>query len=251
MAKARTGMDIRMKAVLLLVLAILLIGVLLRQTPDSWVVGSTKDYSDNAQTPTFLIEKPVEQTIEQEPAQPMVSAKLDPNAHVQQRKEQQLKQQFSDAAELLRIGHHQQAITILHKVLQERPTMPEAHVNLGFAMLGLGDLVKAVKSFNHAIELRPDQANAYYGLALVAEAEQEYELAIGAMRSYLHLRKNDDYAFHARAALEEWRLAIDQQKKTEQQSNADQLDATTKGASEQKTEQDRPITPEKTTGNSG
>jgi tetratricopeptide (TPR) repeat protein len=93
----------------------------------------------------------------------------------------------------------------LHRVLQLAPRMPEAHVNMGYALLGLKQADAARSFFTSAIELRPQQANAYYGLALVEEMRHDYELALGAMRSYLHLSPADDqYRVKARAALWEW-----------------------------------------------
>ena len=56
-----------------------------------------------------------------------------------------------------------------------------------------------------AIELKPQQANAYYGLAMADEMRNDYESALGGMRSYLHLSKADDpYRTRARSAIWEW-----------------------------------------------
>ncbi|OUS27931.1 hypothetical protein A9Q98_08615 [Thalassotalea sp. 42_200_T64] len=212
--------DIRVRALAVLVIAIALIGFLLKQTPDSWVVGDQKNYDNNATIPTYLI-KPEQDKAEE--SEPVILAKLDPKGHASQQQHLQLQQQFSDAAELLRIGHHQQAITVLHKVLQQQPNMVEAHVNLGFAMLGLKDLQKAANSFAYALELRPEQANAYYGLALVAEQEQDYEIALSAMRTYIHLREDDLYIAKARAALNFWQQQLAQQKQTQQTTKTKEL----------------------------
>ncbi len=188
-------------------------GTLLSSAPDTWVIGDDKDYSDQAAKPTYLLDQG--QSKVENNDQSKILAKLDPNGHSNQQIALRTKQQFADAAKLLQIGHFQQAITVLHKVLAQHPNLPEAHTNLGFAMLNLGELKKAVKSFNYALSVRPEEANAYYGLALVAEKEAEYEIAMGAMRTYIHLRKDDMYIAKARAALDFWieELALQRKKR--------------------------------------
>ncbi|WP_371374197.1 tetratricopeptide repeat protein [Thalassotalea aquiviva] len=199
--------DIRVKAFLVLVAAIASIGFLLQQSPDSWVVGDQKNYDEFATTPTYLLD-PIDK---KDPVkEPIILANIDPNGHVEQQQGLQTQQHFKDAAELLRIGHHQQAITLLHKVLQRYPNLPEAHVNMGFAMLGLNDLQKAANSFAYAIELQPEFANSYYGLAMVAEQEQDWEIALSAMRTYIHLRQDDSYLAKARAALDLWQSKLNE-----------------------------------------
>ena len=96
------------------------------------------------------------------------------------------------------------------RVLVQAPALPEAHVNLGFALLGLGEVAQARRAFDTAIELRPQQANAYYGLALAQESLGDLELALGAMRSYLHLGRgeSEDHQRRARAALWEWEAQL-------------------------------------------
>lgn len=193
------------------VFVIFLGGTLLSSVPDTWVIGDDKDYSDQAVKPTYLLDQG--QAIVKKNKQATIQAKLDPNGHSNQQIALLTKQQFADAAKLLQIGHYQQAITVLHKVLAQSPNLPEAHTNLGFAMLNLGELKKAVKSFNYALSIRSDEANAYYGLALVAEKEAEYEIAMGAMRTYIHLRKDDAYIGKARAALDFWTAELALQRK--------------------------------------
>jgi tetratricopeptide (TPR) repeat protein len=72
-------------------------------------------------------------------------------------------------------------------------------------LLGLKQADAAREFFLAAIELRPEQANAYYGLAMADEMRQDWESALGGMRSYLHLSKADEpHRVRARAALWEW-----------------------------------------------
>jgi tetratricopeptide (TPR) repeat protein len=126
--------------------------------------------------------------------------------HQQQMQQVELKQRFEQGVIMLHAKQYDHAITALHRVLELAPRMPEAHVNMGYALLGLERPEAAAGFFAAAIELKPDQANAYYGLALASEAREDYAMALGAMRSYLHLSPASDERHRARArsALWEW-----------------------------------------------
>ncbi len=120
-----------------------------------------------------------------------------------------LRAQFDQAAVLLQARRHGEALTVLHRVLQLQPRLPEAHVNLGYALLGLQRAAAARQAFRTAIDLRPQQANAYYGLAIAEEQAGDLPAALGAMRSYLHLSRTDDaHRARARAALWEWEARL-------------------------------------------
>lgn len=112
---------------------------------------------------------------------------------------------FNEAARLLQAGEHAQAAAALHRLLEIAPEVPEIQVNLGYAMLGLEKYGAARDSFNAAINLRPRQANAYYGLAEALEALGDLAGARGAMRTYVHLSPPDDpFVRKAHAAIWEW-----------------------------------------------
>lgn len=109
---------------------------------------------------------------------------------------------------MLRMRQYDYALTAFHQVLALSPELPEAHVNMGFALIGLEQWKQAHDFFQSAIELRRDQINAYYGLALALEALGDHAGAMGAMQAYLHRAPVDD-PFRARAesTLREWRTA--------------------------------------------
>jgi Flp pilus assembly protein TadD len=118
-------------------------------------------------------------------------------------------ERFAQAVVMLHAKQYEPAVAALHRVLELAPRMPEAHVNMGFALLGMGRAQAAGDFFRSAIELRPAQANAYYGLALAAEAQSDLHTALGAMRSYLHVSRADDpYRAKARSAIWEWEQAL-------------------------------------------
>jgi tetratricopeptide (TPR) repeat protein len=130
---------------------------------------------------------------------------LQPAVHGRLMLAAELRQRFDQGVLMLHARQYDNAAAALRRVLQLAPRLPEAHVNMGFAMLGLQRGGEAAAAFEQAIELQPAQANAYYGLAMAHEQQGDLEAALGAMRSYLHLSRPDE-RFHAkaRAALWEW-----------------------------------------------
>lgn len=112
---------------------------------------------------------------------------------------------FRQGVAMLRARQFEHALTAFHRVLKFAPAMPEAHANMGFALVGLGRHREAKAFFEGALDLRPRQDNAYYGLAVAAEGLGDLETARGAMRTYLHLAPAaDPHRKRAEAALWEW-----------------------------------------------
>lgn len=118
---------------------------------------------------------------------------------------------FDQGVVMLHARQYDHAVTAFHRVLALAPQMPEAYVNLGFALLGLKRHREAGDFFAAAIELRRDQINAYYGLAVALEADGDLRGAIGAMRAYVHRASAaDPYRRKAAAALWEWETQLAQ-----------------------------------------
>jgi tetratricopeptide (TPR) repeat protein len=133
-----------------------------------------------------------------------VNPYLKPAAHAKEAKKKELDLRFQQAVMMLHAKQYDHAITALHRVLALAPKMPEAHANMGYALLGLEQYGAAADFFITAIELRSFYENAYYGLALSYAGLEEYEAALGAMRSYLHLAADANYRDKASAAIFEW-----------------------------------------------
>jgi Flp pilus assembly protein TadD len=121
----------------------------------------------------------------------------------------EVRRRFGQGVAMLHARQYEHAATALHRVLTLAPTLPEAHVNMGYAMIGLGRMREARDFFESATALRADQANAYYGLAMALDALGDRPAAIGAMRSYLHLARDErpEHLSRARSALWEWQSA--------------------------------------------
>ena len=120
-----------------------------------------------------------------------------------------LHQQFQQAVVLLQHGEFDYAVQGFHNVLKVAPDMPEAHVNMGFALLGLEEFEAARSFFDTATNLRPGQTNAYYGLAVALEGLGDLRQAVAAMRAYTHIAAGDDqYRRKAEAAIWEWEAEL-------------------------------------------
>lgn len=177
----RAQPDRRPFALAFVVGAILVVGSLVSLLPGS---GSGRN---------VLVEKP--------PADP----RRDPAGHAGERRRAELQARFNQAVVMLHAKQYEHAAAALHRVLELDPAIPEAHVNMGFAMIGLQRYQVARDFFDSAIDLQPMQANAYYGLAEALEGMGEIPGAIGAMRTYLHLAPADDaFRRKAEAAIWEW-----------------------------------------------
>lgn len=144
------------------------------------------------------------------PVGPAPRSEAEQQAAARAAHQRELREQFNNATGLLQARRFEDAANALQRVLALAPRLPEAHVNLGFALLGLGHGSAARRSFEQAIDIRPDQANAYWGLANALEQQGDLEGALGAMRSYLHLAPADDLdrRTRARAALWEWETRL-------------------------------------------
>ena len=138
-----------------------------------------------------------------------IQAKKEPahtfTEHAQQKGSAEIERRFEQGVVMLHASRYEEAVTAFHRVLLLNPDLPEANVNMGYALMGLGRYNAAKDFFEGAIELRKDQNNAYYGLAEALAALHDLSGAIGAMRTYQHLSpKNDAYQQQAEAMVKAW-----------------------------------------------
>lgn len=143
--------------------------------------------------------------------------------HSRQKINAEVKERFGQGVVMLHAKRYDDAIIAFHRVIKLAPEMPEAHVNMGYALIGLKRYAAARDFFEGATALRRDQINAYYGLAEALEGMHDLPGAIGAMRTYLHLAPADDkYRHKAEAAIWEWQETLKQAKEEKPTSQAAQ-----------------------------
>jgi tetratricopeptide (TPR) repeat protein len=114
-------------------------------------------------------------------------------------------QLFSEGAAYLKAGRPHEALVVLQAAQKINPHVPEVHVNKGFAFYDSGNKELAREAFERALDLKPDQANAYWGLYLILLDRQDDEGALGMLRTYLHLMKPDD-PHYRKAMSAQWEL---------------------------------------------
>ena len=101
-------------------------------------------------------------------------------------------ERFQQGVAMLQARQFEYAATAMHDVLTIYPALPEAHVNMGYALLGLGDAQAAADFFHSATDLRPSLHNAYYGLALAEMDAGNDRAALAAMQSFAHRAEEGD-----------------------------------------------------------
>jgi tetratricopeptide (TPR) repeat protein len=126
-------------------------------------------------------------------------------AHALEKRRAEVKARFDQGAAMLHAKRYDYALTAFHRVLELAPDIPEAHVNLGFTLLGMQRHKEALAFFESATVLRPWQANAYYGMAEAMDAMGDRSGAIGAMRTFVHLAQKDNpFVSKANIVLSRW-----------------------------------------------
>lgn len=130
--------------------------------------------------------------------------------------EPNFQQQFQHAVALLEQRQFESAVQEFDGLMKLAPALPEAHVNMGYALLGLEKFKAAQEYFGSATTIQPLQSNAYYGLAVASEGLGEIRKAVMAMRTFVHIAdRNNPYRRKANAAIREWEAALLAQKNDE------------------------------------
>lgn len=144
---------------------------------------------------------------------PKVAGKLQATIHADQRTKVEVERRFQQGVVMLNAHQYEHALTAFHRVLELAPKMPEAHVNTGFALLGMKQYGAARDFFESATELRANQLNAYYGLAEALGGLGDNFGAMQAMETYVHLMPKDDpFRRKAEAAAMEFRARFEEER---------------------------------------
>ena len=192
-------------SVAMVVAMLSLISNLVAVMPVSSGVQSMASGAKGYSMPAHLRSKTIEKRKVSGPKQAFREAFQEP----QSEQERQVAERFQQAIGLLHAKRYDYAIAALDAVLELAPGMPEAYVNMGYAFIGLEEFGPAQGAFEKAIDAKVDQVNAYYGLAIALEGQEQYETALGAMRTYIHLSPPDDpFLAKARSALWEWEAQL-------------------------------------------
>ncbi len=123
---------------------------------------------------------------------------LTANAKEMSKEWEEIDRRWNEGLLSLRAGESARAAAAFNGVLLLDPTVVDARTNLGFCLLDLESWHEAFVAFETALAQRPEQTNAYYGVALALRELGDLEGAVGNLRTYLHLAGAAD-PFQARA----------------------------------------------------
>jgi tetratricopeptide (TPR) repeat protein len=91
------------------------------------------------------------------------------------------------------------------KAIQLRPDFAEVYGNRGNALRDLGDLEKAVESYDKANRLKPDYAEAYSNRCNALRDLGPLEKAVGSFEKAIQLKPDYAKAHHNLSALKEYK----------------------------------------------
>lgn len=83
--------------------------------------------------------------------------------------------------------HYQRALRICDELLHKKPDLALAHYGRGQALSGLRDFQGAIAAFDHAILLKPKDADFYNRRSMTRLVTRDYELAIRDSRKAIEL----------------------------------------------------------------
>jgi tetratricopeptide (TPR) repeat protein len=86
----------------------------------------------------------------------------------------------SAGIEAMKGGKHDEAIAKFQEVIAKVPTCQDCYYNIGVSQMAKKDYTEAEASFKKAIELKPDNADAYTALANLYNSQKKFDLAAEA-----------------------------------------------------------------------
>jgi tetratricopeptide (TPR) repeat protein len=84
------------------------------------------------------------------------------------------------AIEAMKAGRHDEAIAKFQEVIAKVPTCADCYYNIGVSQMAKQQQGEAEASFKKAIELKPDNADAYTALANLYNSQKKFDLAAEA-----------------------------------------------------------------------
>jgi len=93
---------------------------------------------------------------------------------------QKLQALAGEASAALRAGNNDEAIAKFTEVAGQMPTCADCFYNIGVANANKKDFAAAEAAYKKAIELKPDNADAYTGLATLYNQQKKFDLAAEA-----------------------------------------------------------------------
>src|SRR5262245_7096895 len=84
------------------------------------------------------------------------------------------------AVEAMKAGRHDEAIAKFQEVIAKVPTCADCYYNIGVSQMAKQQQAEAEASFKKAVELKPDNSDAYTALANLYNSQKKFDLAAEA-----------------------------------------------------------------------
>ena len=105
-------------------------------------------------------------------------------------KNAELRKLFDEGVTLSTAGKHAEAIERFAAAAAVSPNCHDCYNNIGFSQAQMKDFDKAEAAYKKAVELKPDDATGYGGLATVYNAQRKFDLATEASAKATQLAGN-------------------------------------------------------------
>ncbi len=103
---------------------------------------------------------------------------------------------FVHGNSLMRLDRPYEAVTQYRKAATMDSSYPELNLNLGAALLGIGDTTEAKSAFQRELESDPDNGKAWNNLGVIAESREDYERAKQCYLAAIQVSDNLDAEFN-------------------------------------------------------
>jgi tetratricopeptide (TPR) repeat protein/O-antigen ligase len=94
---------------------------------------------------------------------------------------------------LLALGRHDQARNAYSRTLDYHANFPNAHIGIGLVAYGQGDTTEAIRQYQEALQLNPDDYSAQYNLGTVFQELGKRDAAIALYRAAYHPNRPGAY----------------------------------------------------------
>jgi len=92
----------------------------------------------------------------------------------------ELRKAFDEGVALSREGKYDDSVAAFNKAVALNPKCQDCFYNIGFAYAQKKDYAQAEENYKKALEVKPDYAEAYNGLANIYNAQRKFDLAAEA-----------------------------------------------------------------------
>jgi Flp pilus assembly protein TadD len=92
----------------------------------------------------------------------------------------ELRKAFDEGVALSREGKYDDSVAAFNRAIALNPKCPDCFYNIGFAYAQKKDFAQSEENYKKALEVKPDYAEAYNGLANIYNAQRKFDLAADA-----------------------------------------------------------------------